>query len=94
MLFSDKNNGRHRPSTFTFFCLTENRRIFFGGSQTGRKSEKLSLMADFPGQENQLSRIFPDFRVVRRDIHDGRLISNFDSNDVITSIPSIRSVSS
>jgi hypothetical protein len=21
-------------------------------------------MADFPGQENQLSRIFPDFRVV------------------------------
>jgi hypothetical protein len=35
----------HRPPAF--FCLTENRRIFIGGSQTGRKSEKLSLMAGF-----------------------------------------------
>lgn len=38
----------HRPlPSFVFYFLTENRRIFFGGSLTGRKSEKLSLMAGF-----------------------------------------------
>jgi hypothetical protein len=37
ILFSDKNDGR-RPSNPTFFCcLTENSRIFLGGSQTGQE---------------------------------------------------------
>ncbi len=66
ILSSDKNDGR-RPSTPAVFCSTENRRIFFGGSPTGRKSEKLSLMAVF---------LYFSFLFWSNDVSNKNILSN------------------